>query len=80
MLVCRDVTALVTDFVEGRLTRWDRVRFQLHLGLCRGCRAYVRQLRLTARSLGELPAPELPADVEAELLRRFEGWRGTRKG
>ena len=79
MLVCRDVTALVTDFVEGRLSRWDRLRFQLHLGLCRGCRAYVRQMRLTARSLGALPGPELPAEVEAELLKRFEGWKATRK-
>jgi anti-sigma factor RsiW len=75
---CRDVTALVTDYVEGRLSRWDRLRFQMHLGMCRGCRAYLRQMRLTARSLGALPPPELSPEVEAEMLRRFEGW--SRRG
>jgi anti-sigma factor RsiW len=75
MLGCRDVTGLVTEYVEGRLSRSDRLRFQLHLGLCRGCRAYVRQMRLTARSLGALPPPRMPPDVEQELLRRFQDWR-----
>lgn len=75
MPTCRQVTELVTDYVEGRLSAWDRVRFQVHLGLCRGCRAYVRQMRLTARSLGALPPPALDGHVEAELLKRFEGWK-----
>ena len=75
MPTCRQVTELVTDYVEGRLSAWDRLRFQAHLGLCRGCRAYVRQMRLTARSLGALPPPALDGHVEAELLKRFEGWK-----
>ncbi len=75
MLGCRDVTALVTDYVEGRLSLVDRLRFRFHLLGCRGCRAYVRQMELTARSLGALPPPALDAHVEAELLRRFEGWK-----
>jgi anti-sigma factor RsiW len=78
MLTCRQVTELVTDYAEGHLGRWDRLRFQLHLGLCRDCRAYVRQLRATARALGHLPPPELPAGLELELVRRFEGWKSGR--
>jgi hypothetical protein len=38
----------------------------------------VRQLQATARSLGKLPAPELPQELEVELLRRFEGWKAMR--
>lgn len=75
MMTCRQVTELVTDWAEGRLGLLDRARFQLHLGLCRDCRAYVRQLKATARTLGRLPEPELPKALEEELLRRFEGWR-----
>jgi len=74
MLVCRETTGLVTDYVEGRLSTRDRLRFQWHLGLCRGCRRYLRQMRLTARSLGSLPAPVLPEHVREELERRFAGW------
>ncbi len=75
MLSCREITELVTDYAEGALGLGDRLRFQLHLGLCRHCRTYVRQLRATARALGRLPEPELPPALRDELLRRFEGWK-----
>jgi len=77
MLVCRDVTELVTDFVEGRMSFWDRARFQLHLGMCRHCREYVRQMRTTSRLLGESSPEPPPPDVEAELLHRFKDWKST---
>ncbi len=77
MLVCRDVTELVTDFVEGRMSFWDRARFQFHIGMCRHCREYLRQTRKTAALLGEAP-PEPPSpEVEAELLRRFKDWESS---
>jgi anti-sigma factor RsiW len=78
-LGCRDVTALVTDYVEGRLSPWQRLQFQFHLGLCLGCRRYVKQVKLTARSLGALPDPELPAHVEEELLRRFADFTARKR-
>jgi len=78
MLTCVELTRLVTDHAEGRLSFVDRVRFQLHLGVCRHCRAYVRQMKAAAAALGRLPPPELPAHTKEELLRRFETWRGSR--
>ncbi len=74
MLTCRDITRLVTDYVEGRLSLGDRVLFQMHLGLCRDCRTYVQQVRLTVGALGQLEAPAPSPEVEAELLERFRGW------
>jgi hypothetical protein len=56
----------------------DRVRFQMHIGMCRNCRRYVRQAKATAGALGMLPPPEMPADLEQELLRRFDGWKERR--
>jgi predicted anti-sigma-YlaC factor YlaD len=77
MLMCRDVTELVTDFIEGRMGWWNRLRFQLHLGMCRHCREYLRQVRSTVRMTGSLPSEPPPPEVEAELLRRFKTWRST---
>ncbi len=77
MLSCREVTELVTDFVEGRLSWWDRLRFQLHLGMCRHCREYLRQMKTTQRLLGSLPPQPPPPEIEAELLRRFQDWKRT---
>lgn len=56
----------------------DRVRFQMHIGMCRNCRRYVRQVKATARALGLLPPPEMSPELEDELLRRFESWKHTR--
>ena len=75
MLVCRDVTEIVTDFIEGRMSLLDRVRFRIHLGLCRHCREYVRQIKTTFRLMGMTPPEPPPPDVEEELLKRFKNWK-----
>jgi anti-sigma factor RsiW len=80
MLTCQQVTELVTAYAEGQLGLVDRLRFTLHLGLCVHCRSYVRQLRATARALGRLPEPEIPAPLRDELQRRFAGWKRRRPG
>jgi anti-sigma factor RsiW len=80
MITCRELTELITDYLEGRLGLGDRLRFQLHLGLCRHCRAYLRQMRATVSALGRLPGEGPPPEVEAELLRRFRGWKQQRQG
>jgi predicted anti-sigma-YlaC factor YlaD len=75
MLTCRDMTEIVTDYLEGRMTLGTRMRFHMHLGMCKHCRAYLRQMRLTVATLGRLPDEPMPADVKDELLRRFRGWK-----
>lgn len=70
-MTCRELTEGVTDYLQGMLPAGRWLRFQLHLGLCRGCRAYLSQMRRTVRALGALPDAPPPPDVRAELLRRF---------
>ncbi len=78
MLTCKEITELVTDYVEGNLSFADRIRFRMHVAMCRNCRRYVRQLKATAAAMGKLTPPELPPELEDELLRRFESWKRTR--
>lgn len=78
MPTCRQITLAATAYAEGRLGLLDRLRFRLHLGMCAPCLAWVRQLRATAEALGRLPEPEVPAELQAELLRRFERWTPQR--
>ena len=75
MLTCRELTELVTDYLEGRLSFVDRMRFRMHIGMCRPCRAYLDQVRQTIRTLGRLPAADIPLDVRDELLLRFRNWK-----
>lgn len=74
-LSCKEVTEVITDYLEGNLSVLDWVRFQMHLGLCLGCRRYFRQMRLTIRTLGTLSAEPIPTAVRDELLQRFRMWK-----
>jgi predicted anti-sigma-YlaC factor YlaD len=74
MLTCKELTEIITDYLEGHLTFVDRVRFQLHVGMCRNCRAYLRQMKLTIVTLGALSPEPVPEPVRDELLRRFSDW------
>ncbi|MGE0397030.1 MAG: anti-sigma factor [Kofleriaceae bacterium] len=71
MLSCRDVTELVTDYVEGAMPYGERVSLWIHLAMCRHCRAYLRQYRDTIATLGHLPNDAPPPECRDELLRRF---------
>lgn len=72
---CREVAQLVTDYLEGSLTFRERVRFQLHLGLCFACRNYLRQMKCTIATLRQLPPDPVPPHVKEELLKRFRTWK-----
>lgn len=74
MLTCKELTELVTDYLEGHLSIYDRVRFELHVGLCQHCRTYLRQMKMTVKALGSLDAEPPPA-VSSELLERFRTWK-----
>ena len=75
MMTCARMTALVTDYLEGRLPLARRLRFQLHLGLCHHCRRYLRQMRRTIAAVGQLPREPIPDATMGELLKQFRTWK-----
>jgi len=76
-LTCKEATEAVTDYLEDMMgfSRW--VRFQMHLGLCRGCRIHLRQMKLAVRTMRALPHEPPPPDVREELLQRFRYWKSA---
>ena len=74
-VTCRTFTEAITDYLDGNLSFPDWVRFQMHLGICLGCRIYLRQMRLTVQAMSKLPEKPIPPDVREELLRRFRTWK-----
>jgi anti-sigma factor RsiW len=75
MLSCKQVTELITDYLEGRLDLIERMRFQMHVGMCKHCRAYLRQMKATVAAVGQLPDEHLPDDVRDEMRKRFATWQ-----
>lgn len=75
MLSCRELTDLVDEYIDGRLGIWDRLRFQFHIRMCPICHDYIEQVRMTRSALGRLPEPEMPEEVQREMLAHFRSWR-----
>ena len=62
-MTCRELVRLITDYLEGGLSRGDRRRFERHLRGCDGCTTYVEQMRETVRIVGSLRKQDLPPPV-----------------
>ena len=71
-ITCKEFAELVTAHEDGVLAERDRIRFEAHGERCPGCRAYLRQFRLTVDALRSLP-PETaePGNLD-ELARTFK--------
>ena len=75
-LVCQEFVELVTDYMEGTLSRRDRRRMDKHLRACDGCTAYLESVRATVRMSSELPPEPLDPHVHEHLLAAFRELRG----
>jgi anti-sigma factor RsiW len=74
-MTCRELTEVVTDYVEGVMPAEDRARLEAHLELCAGCADYVRQMELTIKAVGRVEPEEVEATASDELLAMFRSWK-----
>jgi anti-sigma factor RsiW len=75
MISCKDITELITDYVEGVMPFTDRMSFRMHIAMCPPCKRYVEQMKLTVETTGQLPSEPLPEHVESELMTIFKDWK-----
>jgi hypothetical protein len=66
---------LVTDYLEGRLPREDRTRFEMHLCFCDWCMTYLDQMRGVLAATGKLSEEALDPAARGALLDAFRGWK-----
>lgn len=74
-LSCQQVVELVTDYLEGRLSRRERRRFERHLKACDGCSNYLEQMRETLRVLGRLDEQHISKRAQQDLLEAFRDFK-----
>jgi predicted anti-sigma-YlaC factor YlaD len=74
-LSCDEVVRLVSDYLEGALTRPETARFEAHIVMCDGCAAYLDQMRETIRLVGELPEESVPDATWNRLRNTFRDWK-----
>jgi predicted anti-sigma-YlaC factor YlaD len=75
MPTCRDMSELVTDYMERATPIRTRVEMWLHLRRCEACRRYFDQVRRTAMLLGSHQPGPPPDGTEEGLLAAARGQR-----
>ena len=74
-ITCRELVELVTSYLEGALPEDERVMFEQHLVICRGCSAHMEQMRATQRALRNIGSARVDPEARAKLLEAFRDWR-----
>jgi predicted anti-sigma-YlaC factor YlaD len=78
-LVCQQAVELVTDYLEGSLSRRQRRRFEAHLRNCPNCHAYFEQIRVAIATTGSMEPDELDPAAREELINLYRRYRGERE-
>ena len=76
-LACQQAVELVTDYLEGRLSRRDHRRFERHLAGCPNCSAYLEQIRQTIKVTGQMMPESLEPAARNELIDLFRKYTGN---
>lgn len=74
--LCREMSELVTDYMEGALPLRMRMAAKLHLLRCPACTRYFDQMRRTVALLRRTRLAEPPDAVAEAVLRRLDGEAG----
>ncbi|MFN4207320.1 MAG: zf-HC2 domain-containing protein [Agrobacterium albertimagni] len=73
MFRCREVADRASLLIDDELALWPRFNMRLHLAMCRGCRAFVEQMRITrdlAVMAGATENSVPSAEIQAALAKR----------
>jgi anti-sigma factor RsiW len=74
-MVCQQAVELLTDYLDGALTRRQRRRLEKHLDGCPNCSAYLDQIRITIRLSGAIDVDALSPDAVDDLTELYRRWR-----
>jgi predicted anti-sigma-YlaC factor YlaD len=69
---CHEAVALVSDYLEGALSRRDARRLEHHLKGCKACSAYLDQMRVTISLTGSVAPEDLSPEALSRLVDVFE--------
>lgn len=78
-MTCKDIAEFLADYLDRSLPWKQRMRFRLHLLLCRDCRRYLDSYQKTQgviRTLKDASAPPGEEQVPEELVQAILASRG----
>ncbi|HLX88038.1 MAG TPA: zf-HC2 domain-containing protein [Acidimicrobiales bacterium] len=74
-LQCQQAVELVTDYLEGALSRRQRRRFEAHMRSCPNCSAYLEQIQAVIATSGSITSDDLSPQARDDLTALYRRWR-----
>jgi anti-sigma factor RsiW len=75
-LGCEQAVELVTDYLDGALSRRQRRRFEAHIRACPNCSAYLEQIQAVIATSGSITPDDLTPQARDDLTAFYRQWRG----
>jgi predicted anti-sigma-YlaC factor YlaD len=72
---CQEIVELITDYLQGTMSRSESRRLEAHLAGCENCSEYLRQMRVTIRASGMLREEDLTPETREEFAGMFRLWQ-----
>jgi anti-sigma factor RsiW len=79
-LECQQAVELVTDYLEGALSRRQRRRFEAHIAACPNCSAYLEQIQAVIATSGSITPDDLTSQARDDLTALYRRWHGGEPG
>ncbi len=79
MLSCKEVAERASALIDGELGLFDRLQMRLHLAMCKGCGAFIHQMKTTsdltqaAAVHDDVPGSEVDGRISAILSQLHDG-------
>lgn len=81
MLNCKEVAERASALIDGELGTFEVMSMHLHLAMCKGCGAFIAQMRTTCDLTQGEPTPPNRHDTDDEgvaaILSRFHDNKKT---
>jgi anti-sigma factor RsiW len=74
-LECQQAVELVTDYLEGSLSRRERRRLEAHLRACPNCSAYLEQIQAVIGLSGSVDPEDLNERASSDLIDLYRRWK-----
>jgi anti-sigma factor RsiW len=74
-IVCQQAVELMTDYLEGAMTRPVRRRFERHLAQCPHCTEYLAQIQAVITLAGRATPDDLTPRAQDDLIALYRRWQ-----
>jgi anti-sigma factor RsiW len=69
MKTCQDTSELLSDYLEGQLSKDESKALSSHIGDCPACEAFIKSFKLATEATRGVLMKQIPQDFDSRLQK-----------